>query len=312
MYRHEAVLKSFKFDLDTEYTKFLNTCEGLLQDLVTPDDLRQLLSPPSEEQGESPWTSLELQFALREHLRDRTVTTFIQNVQTMSQVLDELHRTFPVCHDSKVRARAMIHHLRLTAGFKKPFSPKQVKRVLKRLKFVALSSIYTDKINNVRQINENLETLALRGGYTDAYITVGSKGQAAKAVKFYQRVCEQASNLLGLLKEKLDPTACGCNASHDAALQLEIRDINSHGNALERQKMGNSQKQQLKFRTFISLVKTTEEDGIWRGVDVEPAENLADSAVTLTCKSTVSVCPRPATESCEDTGPAPQLIPAER
>lgn len=104
MYRHEAVLKSFKFDLDTEYTKFLNTCEGLLQDLVSPDDLRQVLSPASREQGEALWTSLELQLALREHLRDRTVDTFVQNVQTMGQVLDELYQTFPVCHDSKVRA----------------------------------------------------------------------------------------------------------------------------------------------------------------------------------------------------------------
>src|SRR5690554_3986767 len=104
MYHHEAVLQSFKFDLDTEYTKFLNTCEGLLQDLVSPDDLRQLLSPASEEQGESLWASPEIQFALREHLRDRTVSTFIQNVQTMSQVLDELYRIFPVYHDSKVRA----------------------------------------------------------------------------------------------------------------------------------------------------------------------------------------------------------------
>lgn len=197
----------------------------------------------------------------------------------------------------------MIHHLTLTAESKKPFSSKHVKRVLKRLKYVALSSIYTDKITRVRQINESLETFALHGGYTDTYTIVGSKGQAAKAVRFYQRVCDQASNLLGILKEKLDHTACGCNASHDAALRLEVRDIDSLTKALEGRKLGNSQKQKLKFRTFISL-NTTEEDGIWRGVDVETVENPVDSAVAFTGETTVSVCARPAIESCEDTGPA--------
>jgi hypothetical protein len=55
MYHYSQLLKEFSIEMDTEHVKFLNTCENILQDVVSPSELLELLKPGSER-----WNSPEL------------------------------------------------------------------------------------------------------------------------------------------------------------------------------------------------------------------------------------------------------------
>lgn len=98
-------LKSFKLELDTEYTKFYNTCEKLLQELddISSTQVQSMLAPSNSNDGPTLWRSQCLEDALYRKLNDKTVISFLANVNAMHVALNELSEYFPVESDSKVQ-----------------------------------------------------------------------------------------------------------------------------------------------------------------------------------------------------------------
>lgn len=95
MFRYHKQLEGFSLELETEYTKFQNTCENLLQDLVPPLHVQQMVNPRSVSDGQALWRSPKLRHTLNEQLRERTVNSFLKNVEAMEEIITELRRTFP-------------------------------------------------------------------------------------------------------------------------------------------------------------------------------------------------------------------------
>lgn len=103
MFRYEKELKAFQLEILTEYTKFYNTCEQLLQDLAVSEDIKQLIKPESPAKGKEGWSSANVRQALARKLNKSTADVFLQNVEAMNEVIEELMRDFPsdegtVCH----------------------------------------------------------------------------------------------------------------------------------------------------------------------------------------------------------------------
>ncbi|KAI5806084.1 hypothetical protein EDC01DRAFT_626183 [Geopyxis carbonaria] len=240
MFQHHTELRKFAVELKTEYTKFHNTCQNLLEDIVSPEESDELLNPKTPERGTELWSSNDLRKQLETKLRKRTVEAFLNSVFGLEEVLKELYQRFPTQDGKKG-------------------SKKQAKKFITIIRFSVLSTLRKEKMAEVRQRNTDLESLSLRGCKSlDDH--VGSKYQAAATVKFYLKVQKHAKNLLTVLKEKLAVPACSCMLPHDAVLQLEFR---SH------------KKKDMRFRTFISF-KEPPIDHNWREVDVEPVDNIED------------------------------------
>jgi hypothetical protein len=55
MCHYSQPLKDFSVEMNTEHVKFLNTCENVLQDVVSPSELLELLKP-----GSKRWSSPDL------------------------------------------------------------------------------------------------------------------------------------------------------------------------------------------------------------------------------------------------------------
>jgi hypothetical protein len=97
MYHYSQLLKEFQIEVDTEHVKFLNTCENILQDVVSPSVLVELLKPGSER-----WGSPDLRKELETQLRERSVKQFLLCVEGLNAVLEDLNRMFPKDANGKV------------------------------------------------------------------------------------------------------------------------------------------------------------------------------------------------------------------
>jgi hypothetical protein len=95
MRHHQHVLDEFIRELDMERTKFVDTCYNLFEDTITGDELSSLMDDPS---GEC-WRNEFFQRKLENRLRHHCVPDFVQAVETLKKVLDELNERF--CVDEK-------------------------------------------------------------------------------------------------------------------------------------------------------------------------------------------------------------------
>lgn len=113
MVHHQVQLKNFKLELDTEYTKFYNTCENLLQELDDIDrtDVQSMLNPSNENNGSLLWSSQALEDALFRKLNDRSAYNFRENVNAMHSELCELSEYFPVETESKVPIPSLLKYI---------------------------------------------------------------------------------------------------------------------------------------------------------------------------------------------------------
>lgn len=108
MFRYEKELKAFQLEILTEYTKFYNTCEQLLQDLVADGDIKRLIKPESPAQGKKEWGSSNVRQALVRKLNKSTADVFLQNVEAMNEVIEELMKDFP--SDEETVCRSLPDH----------------------------------------------------------------------------------------------------------------------------------------------------------------------------------------------------------
>ena len=114
-----------------------------------------------------------------------------------------------------------------------------------------------EKIARLRELNMDLESLALRGRVTSDD-GVARRGKAA-TIELYRQVHEHAIALYNVFREKLRPPCCPCPTAHDSGLLLDTRERDEES----RTKSG------IRFRTVVS-VQDALAKGSWREVDIEP------------------------------------------
>lgn len=137
-----------------------------------------------------------------------------------------------------------------------------------------LKEIRSEKIQRVRNINDDLASHILQGTRTDE--GTNTKRQAAKAVKLYQRVRKQACDLFSIFRDKLDPSACQCAENHGVGLRMELRDVGKTISGFDKglDPLWNYEKDPLKFRAFITL--TFDSGNEWRETDIEFEDELPE------------------------------------
>jgi len=92
MRHHQHVLDEFSRELDMEKVKFVNTCLNLLEDTVTSDVMSKLMNDPTGDL----WKGNDLQEKLCDRLRSHSVPHFVQAMETMKKVIDELNEKFGI------------------------------------------------------------------------------------------------------------------------------------------------------------------------------------------------------------------------
>ena len=97
-WRYERQLANLGRILYAEHVRFLGTCERLLQDLVPPADLENLIQHPFGPQ----WKDHELEQKLERRLH-RSYTPYSQSMGDMVDAVRELQALLKVDSDWKVR-----------------------------------------------------------------------------------------------------------------------------------------------------------------------------------------------------------------
>lgn len=92
MRHHRRVLEQFCRELDMEKCKFLNTCEGLFEDMVTAEEFDLLMSDP----GGKIWSTALFQEKLSTRMRRHSIIQFLRAVEALRDTLDELNEKFTV------------------------------------------------------------------------------------------------------------------------------------------------------------------------------------------------------------------------
>lgn len=138
-----------------------------------------------------------------------------------------------------------------------------------------LKEMRSESVVRVRNINTDLATLVLSGARMDS--GANTKRQAAKAVKLYHRVRKQACDLFSVFKDKLEPSTCLCAGNHNVGLRMDLRDIDKSISGFDQDAtpIWNSEKDPLRFRTFITLT-AFDSNNEWREADIQLEDEVPD------------------------------------
>lgn len=96
-WRYRLELQSLANDLEAEYGRFLLTCERLLRDIVSEEELELLMKDP----GGPRWKDTELENKLRKRLQF-SYATYLKCIDDMARTLREIQTKLKLDHDWKV------------------------------------------------------------------------------------------------------------------------------------------------------------------------------------------------------------------
>lgn len=95
MVHHGQEVASFRIDLNAECTLLQNTCEKLLENLVSRTIIDSLINPTTNESGKAAWSLHDVQQALGTLLNQRTVVSFLENIEQFNELIESLQVEYP-------------------------------------------------------------------------------------------------------------------------------------------------------------------------------------------------------------------------
>lgn len=138
--------------------------------------------------------------------------------------------------------------------------------VRKRFKFHVMEDIHKNCLEQATKINTRLQLLIKTGSHGET--STGRNRQAAKTIKFYHTIRQQAIGLYSALKERLEPPSCYCAAPHETGLRLDIRDFDMR---TDLDFIPSSiTKSPIRFRAFLTIHLSGARAPTWQAIDVEP------------------------------------------
>lgn len=137
----------------------------------------------------------------------------------------------------------------------------KLKQIKKAFKLSALESLHASMFARIKYINQRLDMLVKPGSTFDP--KVARNYPTGKTLGVYHAVRRHATILYEVMKDNMERTgtACNCPSPHEAALQLDPRDISSR----------RPSSAPIRFRTFLSM-KSANSEILWKGADIEPAK----------------------------------------
>ncbi|KAI5784461.1 hypothetical protein FPQ18DRAFT_353147 [Pyronema domesticum] len=183
MWRWKRSLRRLRRELETECSLFENTCEHLLQQIVSEDEVYALLNGKG-------WEDLGFIRKLSAHMGERIAASFVSEVKELSKFLQKLQdRLIGLrCQDDQGNMLTVMKH------------------ILNR-DFLSMA--------NVKEINSRIERLAPRRAGS-----VTAKKSCTNAAKVYGRLRDHALSLHSVFQEKFGSVHDQCTATHTVSLQL--------------------------------------------------------------------------------------------
>ncbi|KAL9122471.1 MAG: hypothetical protein Q9187_000981 [Circinaria calcarea] len=191
-YRRE--LASLVRVLDAEYAQFLGTCEKLLEGLVPPDELEELIADPRG----AGWNNHELDRKLKGRLR-RSYGSYLSSVK-----------------DMEAAVRTLAAKLELDPNGKPLWGDYHTfKHEYKRIKFSLSRRQYEESMKRIEKNNDILAKLTDRNLELEP-----ARKRRSRPIHQFRSIQDHAGNLYNLIKRGWK---CDCGGPHNANLQLDAR-----------------------------------------------------------------------------------------
>lgn len=192
--KYHRELGSLRRLLELEEAKLLNTCERLLEPIVSTADLAVLISEP----GGNRWKDKELQSKLR-RLLTTAHQSFLDALENINEELTELSAKLGV--DLK--------------GKPNWTNKDSLERALNRIKFSLSKEKRTELKNKLRKANKDLKEL------TGSSLELAPSRRKTLQMIYFERIRKDACSVHDVLE--LGPWHCTCPLPHNANLRLEAR-----------------------------------------------------------------------------------------
>ena len=210
---YKRELKSLTRVLDAEYARFLVTCEKILDGLVSPKQLQDLLRQP----GGPSWSEAALNKKLRIRLQ-RSYSPYLRSVEDMANAVKDLETKLELGEDGKVSPScSSCRYLPYADQLTQPKwgSYHKFKDEYKRVKFSLSRRSYEDSMKRIEKNNDLLANL------TDQNMELepARKRRRRSGLQF-KSIQEHAANLYSVISEGW---TCKCTMAHQANLRLDDR-----------------------------------------------------------------------------------------
>ncbi|KAF8458484.1 hypothetical protein BGX38DRAFT_1265212 [Terfezia claveryi] len=255
---HHRVLREFQRELNMESCKFYNCLLNLFEDTLTEQDCVRFFQDPkgAEEQLKA--------------LLDRpgVAGIFIDAVGALQEELNELRSQFPV--DKDVVDKIAGKHVEAGSREYLKLCRRAGKKLKKRFTLALLKEEHSNRMKNIRNINEDLDRL-VNGARQCATNLSTSRANLSAIENHYKLVRDGAQSVCNILRQRIEvPHGCACD--HGVSLCLDMREAerrDGYGTGMRR-------KAALKFRLLFCLAGGKLEDVTstppvpWKELEAEP------------------------------------------
>ncbi|KAI5785805.1 hypothetical protein EDC01DRAFT_189016 [Geopyxis carbonaria] len=250
-HNYDRVLKCFARELKMEKCKFENTCLSLLEDMVSPGEIQNLMDNP----GGDCWKQHHTMEALRRRLRPNTVPNYLEAIETLLEILQNMSKTFG------------FQFLDGTDNFGFP-DKKTRKYQRSRIKLALRKEDYKILLADIAKINSDLATLT--GQRRSIGQPLAEIGKIPLTADFYKQIRTYSIDLYNIFHDKFQSTpTCCCTVPHNVNLHLEARRLDT-----------NQQVTNLRFKVLFSFEHspemTTQVPWSWREIEFEPMAEIEE------------------------------------
>ncbi|KAF8250454.1 hypothetical protein K440DRAFT_640029 [Wilcoxina mikolae CBS 423.85] len=204
LWQWEISLRKIIRDLGCEKAIFENTCEFLLEGLVSAEEVTPLIKGVG-------WDDLVLQYKMKERMGPNTADAIIAAVQELNRCLLLLESQLRFSSDEK--------------------TDRKLNR-RKQWRCIKLVLQQDDPVKDIASINSQLERLAIK-----LRASPSKHSSRRRAAEYFDPIRSQAIELYQIFQTRfLEKRSCICPVPHTAGLRLEIVPIDK-GSKLQRFKV---------------------------------------------------------------------------